>query len=161
VQKTISKIVTALGIASAIVMLGIMLICVYETGARFLFNAALGWAIEIPEFLLLVCSALALAYTQKVKRHISVKLIEDKLSERARKVLAIAVSPIYLALALGLLWGVTQWAVKFVTRSSVSFMVRIPLIIPQSFLVLGVAFLVIQVLIETIEIALSLKSTQE
>lgn len=159
IQKVLDKIILTLGVISAFILASIMILNVYETGARYLVNAALGWAVEIPEYLLLMSTGLALAYTQKVGRHISVKILDERLSPKGRKILAIAVAPIYLAVAGGLFWGVTKWAMIYVAQSRVSFMVRFPVIIPQSFLVIGFAFLIIQVLVETIEIAVSLKST--
>ena len=159
VEKGIDKIIFALGVGSAFILALILVLNVYATGARYLVNAALGWAIEIPEYLLLMSTGLALAYTQKVGRHISVKILDERLSPKGRKVLAVAVSPIYLAVAGSLFWGAARWAAIYVSQSRISFMVGIPMIIPQSFLVIGFAFLIIRVLIETIETAVSLKST--
>jgi len=147
--KWIDKIILVMALCSGVILVMIMLIGNFEVIARYVFRASVGWALEVPEFLMLMCSALALAYTEKVGRHVSVKILEEKLPQKANNIIAIAISPIYLFMAGGMLWGVTRWAIMDITGGCYSFMAEIPLIIPRSFLVIGFAFLIVQVLINT------------
>ena len=66
-------------------ILGMMFLTVYDVGARFFFKQPLTGAYEFTEFLMVMMVASALAFTQLSKRHVSVELIINRFSLRARK----------------------------------------------------------------------------
>jgi len=68
-------------------ILGMMLLTVYDVGARYFFDRPLIGAYEFTEFLLVVLVASALSFTQVSKRHVSVELLVSKLPLGARKVI--------------------------------------------------------------------------
>lgn len=137
------------GVAIAGVALLLMAVLTgYETLARYLFRAPVSWAIEIPQYLLTLGTALALAYTQQVRGHISVGFIESRLPPVGKNILTVALYPIYFALVIFLTWAALRMARISLVESRYSTTLHLPLAIPQLFIVIGAIMLCLQVLVD-------------
>ena len=120
----------------------------YETIARYAFRAPVIWAIEVPEFLLTIGTAMALAYTQEVRGHISIGLIESRLPLRPRNILTIVLYPLYLGIVIFLTWSVFRLTITSIVEGRASTTLEIPLVIPLSFIVIGIGILCLQVIVD-------------
>ena len=78
------------------VMFLMVIFIVIETLSRYLARAPIVEAIELSEYALTWSTALALAFTQKIRGHIAVGFLEMRLSPRARGRVSAVLYPIYL-----------------------------------------------------------------
>lgn len=77
------------GILAVCIIILMMFSVVYEVIMRYVFHHPAGWVIEGASYMLIVCVALALAYTQKVRGHIRVDMVALRLPLRAQTLLDI------------------------------------------------------------------------
>ena len=131
--------------ASAILLIAIVV--GYGTISRYVFHSPVSWTNEISQYMAALATALALAYTQRVKGHIAVGLVESLLSPKARGILTLVLYPIYLALVVFLTMSAVRLArLCIIEWRFSSTMLETPLIIPQSFIVIGFSLLCLQVM---------------
>ncbi len=86
-EKTVSRIVTAAGMGS-IVLLGIMMmLTVVDVALRYLFHRPIYGGMELTEYLMVCVGTLGLAWCAKEGAHIRVDLVVSRLPQTAQKVL--------------------------------------------------------------------------
>lgn len=85
VVRAIEKAAHLLYKVSIVMILAMMLLTVYDVGARYFFGSPLVGAYEYTEFLLVIIVASALAFAQISKRHVSVELLVARLPFGAQK----------------------------------------------------------------------------
>jgi len=128
-----------------------VVLVVYETLARYLFRAPVDWAIEIPTFMLTWVTAFALAYTQKVRGHIAVGIVEERLSPKRRGKLSAVLFPVYFTVVVFLTWAAFRLAWVSLTEWRLSQVMRIPLVIPHSFIFIGFVLLCLQLTVDLVQ----------
>lgn len=121
----------------------------YETLARYVFRAPVAWAIEIPEYLLTLGTALALAYTQQVRGHISVGFIESRLTPAGRSILTVALYPVYFAVVVFMCLAALRMVRLSLAEGRFSTTLHLPLVVPQLFIIIGAIVLGLQVAVDT------------
>ena len=150
--RSIASIIDRLGgvgiwIAVSALFVMVML-TVFETLARYLFNAPVIWAIEIPEYTLTFATAGALAYTQKVRGHIAVGLVEARLRPSRRGKLSAVLYPVYLAVVLFITWAAFRLMWKSLIEWRLSDTMEVPLFIPYLMIFIGFAVLSLAVMVD-------------
>jgi len=116
--------------------------------SRYLFRAPLSWAMELPSYSLTLCSALALAYTQKVRGHIAVDFIEEQLSRKARAWLHVLLYPVYLAVVLFVTAAALRLRIVALIEGRVSDVLRFPLFILHLFIFVGFLLYCLQLILD-------------
>jgi C4-dicarboxylate transporter, DctQ subunit len=123
-----------------------------ETMARYLFNSPLNWAIELPSYLQIVCTAFGLAYAQKMRSHIAVGLLEARIKNI--KVLATFTScllVLYFIMVVFITTGIFFAFLDYVTEDRRSIIIQLPLMIPQGVILFGFILYGIQLIVDFID----------
>lgn len=151
IGATIGRLEQAGLIIAAVAMFIIVILTVCETLARYLFRSPVSWAIEMPSYTMTLCTAFALAYTQKVRGHIAVGLIDEHLSPINRGRLSVCLYPIYITVVLfitsatfRLMWiSFVEWRLSDV--------LKLPLFLPQLVIFAGFVLFSLQLIMEFTE----------
>lgn len=144
VTESLSRIA---GIIAGVCILIVAFIVVYEIIMRDLFNAPTEWVLEISTYLIIVAGFFGLAVTLRRRGHIQVDFLTDKFSPKTRCLLEILTT----IFAAGVFFIFTIESLNLVATSyefnklSPSTL-RFPLWIPQSSMILGSAFLFLELI---------------
>lgn len=126
-----------------------MILISWDVVARYVFDAPLLFSDEVSGYLLVYICFLGAAGTMKQKRHINVDVMVNRLKAQTRKRLELVTSFIGLGFLLVFLWHsyvmVYHSYVRGVRMPSV---LLTPIWIPQSLVLLGTFFLILQYIVE-------------
>jgi len=121
---------------------------VIETLSRYLARAPIVEAIELSEYALTWCTALALAFTQKIRGHIAVGFLEMRLSPRARGRVSAVLYPIYLAVVVFITWAIFRLMRVHLVEGVSSDVMHMPFFVPDLFLFIGFTLLCLQLIVD-------------
>ncbi len=121
---------------------------VYETVARYAFRAPVEWAVEIPSYASIWATALALAFTQKVRGHIAVGAFISRLSNKNRGRFSILLLTFYLGTIIFVTWAVFRVLQLYIVESRFSIVMKVPLFIPTLVIFIGFILLDLQVILD-------------
>jgi C4-dicarboxylate transporter DctQ subunit len=119
----------------------------YEVIVRAAFNSPTSWSVELTNYSLPLMTFLGAAYCLRVRRHIRVVLLVDKLSGRGQTLLEVITSLLGLLFSLTLLWKGSQWVLDTYRTGEVSSSVLffpqwiVRLAFPLGMLLLSIQFL--------------------
>jgi len=119
-QGALSHLNKVTSIIASLFFITIMLITVYEAIVRYVFNAPTIWTLEISQYLMLIATFLAAAYTLEVGGHIKVDFLVGRLSPGKRRIVNIISSLLGIIFFAALVWKSTELAwfnFKFGVRS--------------------------------------------
>ena len=116
ILKTVDLISEYTGQIAKWFCLGLIIVLVYETTARYVFNAPTDWAQPMTMMLWGAITLLGLAYVQRHHRHIRVDVFYGKLSLRGKAIVDIVFS---LLILFPLLFVLTRVAGTFMVQSVV------------------------------------------
>ena len=146
------------GIGAAASVFILCLLIMVSVIARYAFNSPFLYVDEIASYLMVSLVFLGLAYTLKEGGHIRVEMIVDRLRHRTRAVLGIMTAIIAMLWAFFLLIGVTGIWLRYLNGGVRGYgTLQAPLWMPALPLVIGAAFLLLQVLAEIFKACLSNK----
>ena len=92
----------------------LILVTVYEVVMRRIFGRPTVWGFELSTYLYGVFFMLAFGYTHSMKGHVSIDILEERLSPKARAVLRVACFFVFFVPFVGIVW----WqCVKFAATS--------------------------------------------
>jgi TRAP-type C4-dicarboxylate transport system permease small subunit len=147
--KAIVERLTLLGAGIAAASLFLMVIMtVLGAVSRYLFGAPLSWAMELPSYSLALCTALALAYTQKVRGHIAVDFMEGHLSGRGRAWLHVLLYPVYFAVVLFVTAAAFRLMRAALIEGRFSDVLRFPLFVLHVFIFVGFLLYCLQLILD-------------
>lgn len=128
----------ALHILSQLALVALLGLVAHEVFVRYALNAPTQFSVEISEYLLVFISFASTAWILRKDRHVRVRLVLDRLPERARAGLEAAGMLLLAAFAAVLVWkgaGMALTAWHGDDRSSS--LLSAPLWVPYSFIPLG------------------------
>lgn len=137
-------------ILAGAVMFLIVIMIVYETLARYLFRAPPEWSIEIPGYMQTFITAMALAFTQQVKGHISVGFFEMHLSPKNRGRMSAVLYTVYFVAVNLLAWATFVRMSTSLAEGRLSTVMQIPLFIPELIIFIGFVLLALQVMLDMV-----------
>jgi len=146
----INEFIMKIAMYIAMICLAVLVFLVFlETLSRYLFDRPIAWAIEIPCFLQVFCTALALAYTQKVRGHISVGLLESRIkSPRVLAAFTACLLPIYFIIVAFITVAVLVMFHSTVLEGRRSIGLEFPLIIPHAVILIGFLMFLLQLFLD-------------
>lgn len=143
-----SAAVNRVGTAIILVM---MVLTTADVLLRYIFNRPITGAYEVTELLMLVVTALGLAYTQSRKGHISIELLSSRFSPRGQSVNDLFAYLICLGICVLMAWRLLAAArVQQINNVIASEAVRIPIYPFYYLLGLGIALLCLVYIVDII-----------
>jgi TRAP-type C4-dicarboxylate transport system permease small subunit len=140
------------GVGAAASTFMLCLLIMASVVARYIFNRPFLYVDEIASYLLVSLVFLGLAYTLKEGGHIRVEMLVDRLTRKAQSVLGKVTTSIAVVWALAILIGVIGLWLRYLTGGVRGYgTLQAPLWVPTLPLVIGGAFLLLQVLAEIIK----------
>ncbi|MBM9604490.1 TRAP transporter small permease [Desulfopila inferna] len=146
------------GYIPALLVFLLMVMVLIEVITRYVFNAPISIAEELGGYMLVAITFLGLGYTWKERSHVSVELFTNILPEKMRKWVRFFTLTLAVIFCWPLIAGsyeLLQDSIFFGARSGT--WLKIPLVIPQSFLLIGSGLLLLQLIAEVIKAILPMK----
>lgn len=140
----------------------LMVMVLVEVLTRYIMQAPLSIADELGGYLLVSITFLGLAYTWKEHGHVRVELVTNLLPEGIRRIIRFVTLLAATVFCLPLIAGsynLLQDSLLFSVRSG-SWM-RIPMVYPQSLLLIGSVFLLLQLISEILKAIVAFRAGQE
>jgi len=163
VIKVIEKLIDLLsGRLQAGLIFLLMVMLLIEVLTRYILRAPLSIAEEMGGYLLVCITFMGLAYTWKEHGHVRVTLLVSRLPERGARLLRFITLILATAFTLPLIkacWDLLADSILFQSRSGS--WLRIPLVYPQTVLLIGAVLLFWQLLVEVVKAVIAMKKTQE
>jgi C4-dicarboxylate transporter DctQ subunit len=112
---------SGLGVAVAVLLSAIAVICFLEVILRYVFAASLSWYDELVGYLLVWLTFLGAVLAQSHGQHIGIGDLVERAPERARRTLALASHLVLIAVHLVLLVYGAQLAIRFLGERAITF----------------------------------------
>lgn len=126
-----------------VLIMGLMLF--YEVVARYFFRAPTIWAQEMSVYLFMWTMLAGAAYTLQKGKHVRIDLIIERLSLRTQHIMEMITSVVGMVFCAIITWQAYEMiAVSIGYNKVTATLLRIPMWIPQSALLLGFALLTFQ-----------------
>ncbi len=157
--ETITDVVS--GHLPAWTVFALMVMVLAEVITRYLMQAPLSIADEMGGFMLVGITFVGLAYTWKERGHVNVEIVTNILPPKVKQWVRFFTLILALFFCYPLIIGcyeLLQDSILFGSRSG-SWM-RTPLVIPQSFLLVGSVLLLLQLIAEVIKAVYALKNPE-
>lgn len=140
-------ILDILGVLSAIIIVGIMVMVLYEVVMRYFLGRPTLWVLEIVEWALVWMTFLSAAYVLKEERHVSMDIVVSRLSPRTQAMMGVYTSIAGALICIVLGWYGAQIVHDHIVRGVLEAkMLRAPKgplmsVIPAGFFLMGIQFL--------------------
>jgi len=134
------------GFVAAMMVVVMMLIIIVEVVVRTLFSVSTLIGVEVGEYLLAAVVFLGASYTLREKGHIKIDLVLKRFKEKNQKVLNLATMGLTLIITILLArYGWHLIIQSYTLKTEAWSVLRTPLFIPQSVMVVGIILLLMQV----------------
>ena len=149
IARVCSYIEEKLIIVCAAILFFMMSLTALDVVMRYLFNRPIQGTYELMEFSLVGASALAFAYVQRVRQHIAISLITDRLSLKWRKLIDIVVLILTLVILILLTWrtGLTAFT-SLMTGETTFGIIAFPVGPAKSVVPVGLGLLCLRVIVQ-------------
>jgi TRAP-type C4-dicarboxylate transport system permease small subunit len=135
------------GVISGLAVLGMTLAVSYAAIMRY-FNVPVIGVDELTGYAVVAVSFLALGYALKEGSHITADIIVSRLSNKAKRLLHVVSLFISLGLVIILIWS-AKWLIQESWElNALSPTLYVPLYIPQLFILVGLGFFALQIVVE-------------
>jgi TRAP-type C4-dicarboxylate transport system permease small subunit len=144
----IDRVSRALALTAGVLILVLVLMITYAVVSRKLFDAPLGFSLELSQYAMLAFVFLPLAWIQAQKGHIKIDLLTSRLSPRKQTILEIFASVaglVFFALLAWQSWEIAWKSYELGLRSATT--LRVPLFLPQVIVPIGSLLICLQFLI--------------
>jgi C4-dicarboxylate transporter DctM subunit len=143
----LDRIVDGFGMIGGVLILCNAAFITYEVVMRYIFNAPTIWVQEVTIYLTILSGFLALAYALKENAHVKVDFVSVHLHGRTALALEILAALMAILFVAVLGWeGIVMALNTFEAQEHSPTLLRVPVWIPQSFIPLGAALLLLEYL---------------
>ena len=143
----LDRIVDGFGMIGGVLILCNAVFITYEVIMRYIFNAPTIWVQEVTIYLTILSGFLALAYALKENAHVKVDFVSVHLRGRTALALEILAALMAILFVAVLGWeGIVMALKTFEAHEHSPTLLRVPVWIPQSFIPLGAALLLLEYL---------------
>ena len=139
---------SGLGVAVAVLLSAIAVICFLEVILRYLFAASLSWYDELVGYLLVWLTFLGAVLAQSHGQHVGIEDLVDRAPERARRALTLASHLVLVAVHVVLLVYGAQLAMRFLGERATS--VPVPMGVVYAVIPISAALMLV---VETARVA--------
>ena len=127
VIEMIVKLVTRLsGYIAGIVLFGMMMLTTIDVICRYFFNASILGVYEITEFMMVCVVFFSLSFAQKLKGHVAVNILVDRLSNKNRQIFDVCNFLISIIFLLIIAWMSSSQGIELFNSNRVSGNLTIP-----------------------------------
>lgn len=145
IRSAVEKGNLFLGYVSGLGVLVMGLMLFYEVVARYFFRSPTIWAQEMSVYLFMWTMLAGAAYTLQMGKHVRIDLVVERLSIRTQHILEMITSVAGMVFCAIITWQAYEMiAVSIGYDKVTATLLRIPMWIPQSALLLGFALLTFQ-----------------
>mgnify|MGYP000908900629 FL=1 len=136
-----------LGVLTAIIIIFIMFVVIFEVGRRYFFHKPTYWVMQVVEWCLVWMTFLSVAYVLKEERHVSMDILVSRLSPKNQALLGVFTSIAGAVICLILAWYGAQIVQDHIVRNVLEpKLIRAPKgplmsIIPAGFFLLFIQFI--------------------
>ena len=135
------------GVISGLAVLGMTLAVSYAAIMRYFSISVIG-VDELTGYAVVAVSFLALGYALKEGSHITADIIVSRLSKKTRKFLHMVSLFVSLGLVVVMIWS-AHWLIEESWElNALSSTLYVPLYIPQLFIIIGLGFFALQIVVE-------------
>jgi C4-dicarboxylate transporter DctM subunit len=143
----LDRIVDGFGMIGGVLILCNAVFITFEVVMRYIFNAPTIWVQEVTIYLTILSGFLALAYALKENAHVKVDFVSVHLRGRTALALEILAALMAILFVAVLGWeGIVMALKTFEAHEHSPTLLRVPVWIPQSFIPLGAALLLLEYL---------------
>jgi TRAP-type C4-dicarboxylate transport system permease small subunit len=114
--RAVTLVARAMSIVAGLLLLGVILLTVADVVSRNARDRSIVGTVDIATMLLVAIAFLGLASAEAEGRHVVVELFESRFGARTRLVLSVVRTVLLIALALLLVWGLTEVLLSAVDR---------------------------------------------
>ena len=136
-DKGIGMMSNILMVVCAALLLVMLFLGMADVTGRYLFNRPIIGTVEVFEVLLPAMVLLSLAYTQRLKAHVTVDLFCSKLPPRPRAIVGIMTTGWAIVLFALIVWQGTRSAISYHQMHSVITNIDVPMYLPRLLVPLG------------------------
>lgn len=141
-DRILGAVTRLAGMIAGLCILVTAFIIVYEIIMRGVFHSPTSWVMEISTYLIIAAGFLGMAYTLRAKGHINVDFLTSRLSPATQRFLDILTSFLsILLLYVCMTESVDYVTMTYTTNKLSPTLLRIPLYIPQLFMIAGFTLL--------------------
>ncbi len=131
---------------AGVILVGMLLLIIYEIATRYFFVSPQGWTVEVTEYMLLYICFLGTAWLLRHEGHVTLDLLYDRLNPRYQFLLKIIVPSMGTVMCLVLTWFTAGSTLDHFQRNELIGTLDIPrgvilAVLPLSFFMLTVEFL--------------------
>jgi TRAP-type C4-dicarboxylate transport system permease small subunit len=157
--KCFDSLLKYLRLVTCLILVFITVSVCIEVVLRYFFNKPQVWVIELSEYGLLYITFLAAGWVLKAKGHITVELVTDRLSERARAFLSVVHSIVITGVSMVLVWYGVRVTWSYFSKGTYNpTILEVPTAAILVVIPVGGLFLLVQSLREIISNVLEYKS---
>ena len=114
------------GYIAGIVLFGMMMLTTIDVICRYFFNASILGVYEITEFMMLCVVFFSLSFAQKLKGHVAVNILVDRLSNKNRQIFNVCNFLISIIFLLIIAWMSSSQGIELFHSNRVSGNLTIP-----------------------------------
>jgi TRAP-type C4-dicarboxylate transport system permease small subunit len=143
---------TLTGYLSGITIVITSIIVCYGVVMRYFFSSPLYWGLELSIFLLIIATFMSAAYTQLLRGHVTIEVLEHILSTRANKWRYLIGDVLSLVFCIFVAWNAWEFFHEAYVDGRVTNSTWGPkLWIPYSFMMIGMTALSLQLLVQIVD----------
>ena len=126
IEMIINWVTRFSGFIAGIVLFGMMMLTTIDVICRYFFNASILGVYEITEFMMLCVVFFSLSFAQKLKGHVAVNILVDRLSNKNRQIFDICNFFISIIFLLLIAWKSSSQGIELFHSNRVSGNLAIP-----------------------------------
>jgi TRAP-type C4-dicarboxylate transport system permease small subunit len=140
------------GYLSGITIVVTSIIICYGVVMRYYFLSSIGWMLEMSIFLLIIATFMSAGYTQLLRGHVTIEVLEHILSSRANKWRYLIGDALSLVFCTFVAWNAWEFFHEAFEDGRVTNSTWGPkLWVPYSFMAIGMTALSLQLLVQTVD----------
>ena len=125
-RDTIKKINYYFQFVSGFVTIALMLLTVLDVILRYFFNAPIGGTYELTCLVLTIIVFFAVGYSQEFNEHVVIDILYDHLPRKAKWVMSLISTLIYLAIVVLMFWTVAKYSITLISTNAQTPILKIP-----------------------------------